>query len=566
MRSPNAWFSRLSIGRRLVLTLGIVIGCLLLINAESFHAVTSIAGNGRELGSSVLPRIRYAGKLRGDVIDVRVSVLNHILYSEAERMRKEEEALSGKSTLVAEGMRAYEPLIRSVRERELFDTFRREWQGYVGAVPAVLDASRTGRKDLALRENLNTVRPRIKAAAEALDSIVALDNAAGDATVLQGEATASDAFALMLMLSVASLAFAVFLSVVMVRSIGAGLRAVLEPMRRLAAGDFSVTISHQGEPNEIGQIADAVQVFKESGLEARRLAALQAEADAAKMRRAELLDRITRGFEAKAGSFTEDLAAAANEMEATAASMTDIAERASRQAVTVSAAATQTAGNVQQVAAATEELATSVQEIGGQVTRSTEIAATAVARARQADGIIRDLAASADRIGAAASLISGIAAQTNLLALNATIEAARAGEAGRGFAVVAAEVKQLADQTARATQEISERIGAIQSATTCAVDAMQGVGRTIDDMSGITTHVAAAIEEQRTATQEIARNVQQAARGTEQVTAHIDAVRQGAGETGSAATQVLGTARVLAARSDNLSLTVQTFLAEVRAA
>ncbi|CAO4174510.1 methyl-accepting chemotaxis protein [Methylorubrum populi] len=566
MRSATAWFSRLSIGRRLILTLGLVIGCLLLIDTASFHALTSMADNEREFGSSILPRIRHAGKLRGDVIDVRVSVLNHILYSEAERMRKEEEALSSKSVLVNEGMRAYEPLIESDRERELFDAFRREWQGYLGAIPAILEESRAGRKDLAMRENLKTVRPRIKAAADALDAIVALDNVAGDTAVRHGQDTASEAYALMLALSVASLTLAVFLGVAIVRSIGAGMRAVLEPMRRLAAGDFSVTIPHQGEANEIGQIAGAVQVFKEGGLEAQRLAALQAEADAAKMRRAELLDRITRGFEAQAGSLTQDLTAAASEMEMTATSMTDIAERASRQAVTVAAAATQTAGNVQQVAVATEELATSVQEINGQVTKSAEIAATTVARAQQADGIIRDLAASADQIGTAANLISGIAAQTNLLALNATIEAARAGDAGRGFAVVAAEVKQLADQTARATQEITERIGAIQSATTGAVDAMQGVGRTIHDMSGITTHVAAAMEQQGAATQEIARNIQAAACGTEQVTGHIDAVRQGAGETGSAATQVLDTARILAARSDHLSQTVQTFLAEVRAA
>jgi methyl-accepting chemotaxis protein len=566
MRSVWMWFSRLSIGRRLVLTLAAMTACLIVVDATGLRAIATIAGEGHRIGTDTLPSVRLAGALRAEVIDVRVSVINHILYPEAERMRAEEESLARKSGRVAEVMRAYAVLISSPAERAQFDTFRREWEGYLAAIPALLDHSRSGRKDHALRENLTGVRPRIKAASEALEAIVALNNAAGEAAVARGRATAETATGLMIGIGLASLALAVALSVLIVRSIGAGLRAVLAPMQRLAAGDLAAEIPHRGEPTEMGRIADAVQVFKESGLEARRLAALQAEADAAKMRRAALLDRISRSFEAEAGALTEELAAAATEMEATASTMTDLAERTNRQAVTVSAAAEQTSGNVQQVATATEEMAASVKEIGGQVTHSAEIAAGAVTRARQADGIIQNLSDSADRIGAAAGLISGIAAQTNLLALNATIEAARAGEAGRGFAVVAAEVKQLADQTARATAEIAERIGAIQTATRGAVEAVQGVGRTIGDMSGIATHIAAAMEEQGAATQEIARNVQEAARGTEQVTGHIGAVREGAGETGSAAAQVLGAARSLATRSDGLSRAVRSFLAEVRAA
>ncbi len=566
MRTLYGWFSRLSIGRRLVLTLGTVMACLLLIAATGYYAITSLAQDGHELGSNTLPSVRYAGALRGNLIDVRVSVINHLLYTDAEQMRKEEKTLSEKSERVVEAMRAYEPLIGGSRERDLFDAFRRDWQGYLAAIPAVLEHSREGRKDLAVRENLTGVRPRIKAASDALEAIVGLNNAAGEQTVERAAASAAAATRVMLAISAVSVVLAVLLSLLIVRSIGAGLRAVLDPMRRLAAGNLTTDIPHQGERNEIGQIADAVQVFKQSGLEARRLAALQAEADAAKMRRAERLDQITRSFEAEASALTEELAAAATEMEATAESMTGIAARTNQQAVTVSAAAAQTSSNVQQVATATEEMATSVQEIGGQFTRSAEIAETAVARAREANDIIRDLSISAEKIGAAAGLISGIAAQTNLLALNATIEAARAGEAGRGFAVVAAEVKALADQTARATHEITERISAIQSATHGAVGAVQIVGRTIGDMSGITSHMAAAMEEQGAVTQEIARNVQEAARGTEQVTGHIDSVREGAGETGSAATQVLGTARTLAVRSDGLSRSVRSFLTEVRAA
>jgi methyl-accepting chemotaxis protein len=562
----KAWFSKLSVRRRLVAALSAVIACLFLVDGLGVYAVRSIAEDQYRLGNNTLPSVRYAGELRGNVIDARVSVVNHILYSESGMMRAEEATLAGKTEAVARTMRSYEPLINSAQEREYFDVFQREWRNYLAAIPKVLEHSRAGQKDLALRESLTGVRAHIKAASQALEAIVALNNTNGEAEVLRGATTASNATWLMLTIGVAALVLAVVLGTLIVRSIGASLRSVLGPMRQLAAGDLAVAIPHQGEPNEIGQIADAVQVFKVAGIEARRLAALQAEEDGAKMRRAELLDRITRDFETEAGALTEELAAAATEMEATATSMTEIAERTNTLAVSVSVAAEQTSDNVQQVASATEEMSNSVQEIGGQVTHSVAIATTAMARAQQTDGIIRELSDSAERIGMAAGLISGVASQTNLLALNATIEAARAGEAGRGFAVVAAEVKTLAEQTARATQEITTRIGAIQSATREAVDAVQGVGRTIGDMSGIATHIAAAVEEQGAATREIARNVQEAARGTVQVTDHIGAVREGAGETGSAATQVLGAARTLAVRSDGLSRAVRSFLHEVRAA
>ena len=560
------WFSTLSIKHRLVGALGILITCLLLVDGVGFRAVGDLADDQGHLGHNTLPSVRYASELRGNVIDARVSVVNHILYPEAAHMEAEEAALAQKTKAVSSTMRAYAPLIESARERELFDAFDRAWTSYLAAVPGVLEASRSGRKEQALRENLVNVRPHIKAASKALEEIVALNNDNGERAVAQGTLLATDAKRLMLAIGCGALVLATLLGTVIVRSISASVGAVLEPMRRLAAGDFAVAIPHQGERSEIGQIADAVQVFKEAGIEARRLAALQAEADAAKMRRAELLDRITRGFESEASALTDELSAAATEMEATAASMTEIAEQTNSLAVSVSVAAEQTSGNVQQVASATEEMAASVQEISGQVTHSVAIAGSAIARAKETRGIIEALSDSADRIGAAAGLISGVASQTNLLALNATIEAARAGEAGRGFAVVAAEVKTLAEQTARATQEISARIGAIQSATRDAVGAVQGVSRTIDDMSGIATHIASAIEEQGAATREIARNVQEAARGTEQVTGHIGSVREGASETGSAATQVLGAARTLAVRSDGLSRVVRSFLDEVRAA
>ena len=344
------------------------------------------------------------------------------------------------------------------------------------------------------------------------------------------------------------------------------IKNITDAMTKLAGGDKTTEIPAQDHKDEIGDMAQAVLVFKENMIKAEELAIKDAEARKQREVRAALIEKLTANFDQDVAKVLADVSASSAQLQTTAQSMQQTADKTSEQSTVVASAAEQATNNVQTVAAASEELTTSISEISEQVTQSANVADRAVSEAERTNAQIRNLADAAQKIGDVVGLISDIAAQTNLLALNATIEAARAGEAGKGFAVVAAEVKNLANATSKATDEITGQITAVQQETGVAVDAIDSISRTIKDISTITATIASAVEEQGSATLEISRNVQEASEGTSQVSQSIVTVNDGATLTGQSASEVLEASENLTSHAEHLRSQIEQFLSEVKAA
>ncbi|MBT5050565.1 MAG: HAMP domain-containing protein [Rhodospirillaceae bacterium] len=396
-------------------------------------------------------------------------------------------------------------------------------------------------------------------------------------------------------LTIGILIVSIFVGFFIARSIVSPVQILSGAVSRLADGDTDVEIVGTEFRDETGTMAKALEVFRGNLIEAKKLESQQRDAEnkaqaeerrheaekqeasgkeaerkereaAEQHKRTEQIEKIIASFDTQISSVVETLSSATTEMQSSAETMSATAEQTNKQATAVAAASEKASVNVQTVASSTEELSASVEEISRQVTQSNEIAQNAVNEAKQTNEKVEGLAEAAQRIGDVVNLINDIASQTNLLALNATIEAARAGDAGKGFAVVASEVKSLATQTGKATEEIAAQITAIQNATNDAVQAIQGIGSTIGHLGEIATSVASAVDQQGSATREIATSVQQAAAGTQEVSNNITQVTQAASESQSSSTQMLSASKELALQGDVLRGEVDKFLQEIRAA
>ncbi|MTJ82881.1 MAG: HAMP domain-containing protein [Telmatospirillum sp.] len=382
----------------------------------------------------------------------------------------------------------------------------------------------------------------------------------------KGRDTFSATTALNIAATLIGIALSLALAAVIVRSITRPVAAMVEAMGRLAANDTGVEIPGRDRADEVGDMSKAVEVFKLNAIERIRLEAEEKAEQARREARQKRIDGLTRSFDTAVSSLLESLTRASADMGRTAADMTTNAEETRRQSATVSAATEEASTNVNTIAAASQEMLSSIQEIGRQVNRSANISSEAASEASATNRIMEGLSGSAARIGEVVTLISDIASQTNLLALNATIEAARAGDAGKGFAVVAGEVKSLANQTGKATEDITRQISTIQVETRNAVDAIRRITDVIGQINEMASAIAGAVEEQGAAMQEVVRNVEQAAAGTQEVANNITRVADAAEQTGRMADGVQSAADLLTGESGKLRTEVEGFLTGVRTA
>jgi methyl-accepting chemotaxis protein len=558
----------LSIRSLLMGLFGLMVLVVIGLGAFALVKISAVNDNTVDIATNWLPSISKLREIEYQAARFRASEGRYILAVDDADKKSVQGDLQRRSDMIVKLRKDYEPMIASPEERSGYESFGQHWTDFL-AVHAKLTKAADARQT---EEAANVFRTEIIKAFAAvetdLEKLVEINTkGAEDSTANAAASYSATRFATIVFVVIGA-AVAIGSMVFVFFGIARPLVALVDSMKKLGEGDFSVVLPGLGRKDEIGAMAGAVEQFKMKAEErARAEAEAKAEQDraAAAKRKADMV-KLADEFESAVGEIVQTVSSASTELEASATTLTKTAETTQQLSTTVAAASEEASVNVQSVASATEELVASVTEIGRQVQESSRIAGEAVGQAKKTDDRITKLAQAASRIGDVTQLITSIAEQTNLLALNATIEAARAGEAGKGFAVVAQEVKQLASQTAKATSEISTQIAEMQSATQDSVSAIKEISGTIGRISEIATTIASAVEEQGAATQEITRNVQQASAGTNEVAGNITNVSRGAAETGSASSQVLSSAQSLANESNRLKLEMGKFLTTVRAA
>ncbi|MBP2149089.1 methyl-accepting chemotaxis protein [Xanthobacter flavus] len=534
--------------------------------ALALSKLAHINQNVDELAENWLPSVRALGEVKYAMTRVRVAAMRTLLVTEP----KESAALADRmSRLIGETGKAtgeYEKLISSPEERSLWNDVLVRWAEYVQVQGELLGKHRAGQEDAAIELANKSVGVFDAVMLSLAKSIDINNKGAADAETraAQDYETAQSVLILavvaQLVLGLAAVAFILF-------GITRPLNRVTDAMGKIAGGALDTQVPNRETKNEIGDIARTLEVFRDGLVETENLRAEQKrkEEEMAQQLIAERAN-IANAFQSRMGALAERFSGSSGEVADAARNLSATAEETSRQAQSVTLAAEGASDNVQTVAASAEELSASIREMSDQVSNSAVIARSAADEAERTNDNIRQLSEAAQSIGQVLNLIKEIAEQTNLLALNATIEAARAGDAGRGFAVVASEVKELAAQTAKATDEISMKIGEIQHATSATVTSIQSIVTTINNVRDLTAIIAGAVEEQRAATSEIAANTHRAAQGATQVTNNMSGVGQAAGMTGSAATQLMSLSSALSEQSQDLQREVTSFVSTLRAA
>ena len=557
---------RFTIRFRVIAAITVLLLATVGLGLFSWNRLSQINDETSAVAVNWLPATQAIGSLSEDFERFRLFQSMALLETGSARERFLEKSRTARSE-IDQDLKDYRPTIVAGEETKLAAAMDAALTDYMKASDDFAAAMTSNDEAMARQIIVQDSIPLVAVARDAITADRSFQTRMGDAAAQRSMAMSRTAETLILSALGVTVMIAFGIGWLMIAGISAPIRKMAEAMRQLAGGDVRSTIPNLGEQNEIGEMAGAVEIFKDNMIRASALeaGATKVREDAETQRRKTMVDLADR-FETAIGGIVETVSSAATEMQATASQLTSSAHESSAQATSVSAAAEEAGTNVTSVAGSAEELGASVNEIARQVQHSLHKAREAVSEADATAIIVNELSEAAGRINGIVDMIAGIASQTNLLALNATIESARAGEAGKGFAVVASEVKQLASQTSRATSEISAQIASIQSTTKRAVDAIVNITTTIRDINDASTTIAAAVDQQGAATNEIVQAVNQASVGTSEVTANITGVARMAEETGIGAHQVLTASAELAKQAEHLRGQVQDFIAQVRAA
>ena len=557
---------KLTIRAKVILGFALVLCAAVALGVFAIQRLSTVNASAKDVATNWLPAANVLGDLSQDFEQMRARQGQLILVP-IEGRAEMKDKLVDSETRIAADLKAYEPLVTEGDERQMTEAIKTAMNTYVADNAPLITLLESGDQAAtvtlykgSMQDNANAVRKVIRA-----DRAFQLES--GNTAAMTGVAQGKAAITFIMIALGATAVFCVAIGWLMIMGISRPLGELAAAFTRLCNSDTSVVVPCKDEVGELKQMSTAGE-FLLAAVHAHNAA----EADKDRLRteteaeRKQTMQALADQFEGAVGGIVDMVSSAATEMQATASQLTSSAQESAAQATSVSAAAEEAGTNVTSVAGSAEELGASVSEIGRQVEHSSQKAREAVREADATAAIVFELSQAADRINGIVDMITGIASQTNLLALNATIESARAGEAGRGFAVVASEVKALAGQTSRATAEISQHIASIQSTTKRAVEAIENITGTIRDINDSSSTIAAAVEQQGSATNEIVQAVNQASIGTQEVTANITGVARMAEETGAGAAQVLSASGELAQQAANLRTQINSFLAHVRAA
>lgn len=513
-----------------------------------------------------LPSIVAISGINTATSDFRIAEAKHVGTSDEAIMKEAEKDLVSVTQMIASFRATYEPLISSPEEKELYKRFSDEWNSYMKNHEEFLALSRQNQNAEASKifygENLNLFND---ASATLLELVEMNDKGAKDASK-EGDAIYAQEKRTAIIAIIVFIFLAGGCSFMLSRAVAAPIAGVTKYMGILSGGDLGQDVPFKDRKDEIGDMAESIQIFKDGLVEAGRLRFKAEEERREKEKRQERMNEATARFEKSMASIVSIVSSASTELQASAQTLAAAADETSVQSNAVSAASTETSSNIQTVASSTEELSASIGEITQQVSKSTVIVNDAVTKSQAALQSINKLLESAQRISEVTAVITGISSQTNLLALNATIEAARAGEAGKGFAVVANEVKALAVDSTQSAGQISEQIAQIQQDTNVAAKAVEDISSIIEQVSQISDNIALSIEQQATATAEITRNVNEASTASIEVDQNIAGVSQATSSTGAAAAQLSSAAAELSKQSVLLKTEFDTYIDAINAA